>query len=127
MHVLFVHQNYPAQFGHVAARLATIPGYRCTFVSKKSPAQGPVERIQYVLRGGATKHNHTCTRCFENAVHHALAVYAARHLVRDFYSVEVCLPRMRKLYHDVTSRSNVCRLTPRVRAAELALSGVAVG
>src|SRR5262249_93701 len=40
-------------------------------------APGPVERIQYRLRGGATKHNHPCTRSFENAVHHALAVYAA--------------------------------------------------
>jgi glycosyltransferase involved in cell wall biosynthesis len=77
MHVLFVHQNYPAQFGHVAARLAATPGYRCTFVSRKPPAKGAVERVQYVLRGGATKHNHTCTRSFENAVHHALAVYAA--------------------------------------------------
>ena len=77
MHILFVHQNYPAQFGHVAVRLAQTPGYRCTFVSKRPPATGPVERIQYKLRGGATKHSHPCTRSFENAVHHTLAVYAA--------------------------------------------------
>lgn len=77
MHVLYVHQNYPAQFGHVAAALAATPGYKCTFVSKKPAAPGPVERIQYTLRGGATKHNHACTRSFENAVHHSLAVYAA--------------------------------------------------
>ncbi len=77
MHVLFVHQNFPAQFGHIAARLAEMPGYRCTFVSRKPPATEPFERIQYRLRGGATKHNHACTRSFENAVHHALAVYAA--------------------------------------------------
>ncbi len=78
MHVLFVHQNYPAQFGHVAARLAALPGFRCTFVSRKpADASGPVERIQYALRGGATKHNHPCTRSFENATHHTLAVYAA--------------------------------------------------
>ena len=77
MHVVFVHQKYPAQFGHVAARLAAMDGWRCTFVSRKPPAAGPVERIQYRLRGGATKHNHVCTRSFENAVHHALGVYAA--------------------------------------------------
>ncbi len=77
MHVLFVHQNYPAQFGHVAARLVAMPGFRCTFVSRKPPAPGPVERIQYKLRGGATKHNHVCSRSFENAVHHTLGVYAA--------------------------------------------------
>ncbi len=77
MHIIFVHQNYPAQFGHVAARLAALPGYHCTFVSRKPPAPGPVERIQYKLRGGATKHNHPCTRSFENAVHHSLAIYSA--------------------------------------------------
>ena len=77
MHVLFVHQSYPAQFGHVAARLVAEQGYRCTFVSEKPPATGPVELIQYRTRGGATKHNHFCTRTFENSVHHALGVYEA--------------------------------------------------
>lgn len=76
MHILLAHKNYPAQFGHVTAQLAAMPGYRCTFVSCKSPAQGPVERIQYQLRGGATKHNHPCTRSFENAIHHTLGVDA---------------------------------------------------
>ncbi len=78
MHILFVHQNYPAQFGHVAARIAQLPGHRCTFISRKpADATGPVERVQYRLRGGATKHNHPCSRSFENGVHHSLAVYAA--------------------------------------------------
>ena len=35
MHVLFVHQNYPAEFGHIADQLSRKPGYRCTFVSQK--------------------------------------------------------------------------------------------
>lgn len=77
MHIVFVHQNYPAQFGHIAAALAKLPGYRCTFVSRKPGASGAVQRVQYKLRGAATKHNHTCTRSFENAVHHALGVYLA--------------------------------------------------
>jgi glycosyltransferase involved in cell wall biosynthesis len=50
---------------------------------------------------------------------------AARQLVREFYSIEACLPRMRKLYYDVASSANVVR--PRVKANEFALSGIAVG
>src|SRR5262249_40970619 len=41
MHVLFYHQNYPAQFGHLARELAARPGWRVTFVSKDGPAEVP--------------------------------------------------------------------------------------
>jgi len=78
MHVLFVHQNYPAQFGHVADYLAARHGFRCTFVSERPPARaGGVERIQYSIRGGATPSTHYCSRTFENAVWHTHAVYEA--------------------------------------------------
>ena len=39
MHVLFVHQNFPAQFGHVARRLVREQGWQCTVVSR-NPAGG---------------------------------------------------------------------------------------
>jgi glycosyltransferase involved in cell wall biosynthesis len=78
MHVLFVHQNYPAQFGHVARHLAASHGFRCTFVSQRPPGlEGGVERIQYHLRGGATARSHYCSRTFENAVWHSHAVFEA--------------------------------------------------
>ncbi len=78
MHVLFVHQNYPAQFGHIAKYLAREMGYRCTFVSEKPAgvSQG-VRRIQYQPKGGATKHQSYLTRNFENSVAHAHGVYEA--------------------------------------------------
>ncbi len=76
MHVLFVHQNYPAQFGHIAEHLAARHGFRCTYLSEKPAGTvGNVERIQYVVRGGATKETHYCSRTFENAVWHTDAVY----------------------------------------------------
>jgi len=76
MHVLFVHKNFPAQFGHVAARLVSQRGYRCSFLSEKGPAlvQG-VEVIPYKLRGGATAATHFCSRTFENTVWHSAALY----------------------------------------------------
>lgn len=78
MHVLFVHPNFPAQFGHVADHLARERGYRCTFVSEKRDGRaGPIECVKYVNKGGATKQTHYCSRTFENAVWHAHAVYEA--------------------------------------------------
>ena len=75
MNVLFVHQNYPAQFGHVARRLARL-GWRCAFASTLPPSDDAgVRRLQYRPRGGATSRGHHCARGFENAVAHAHGVY----------------------------------------------------
>jgi glycosyltransferase involved in cell wall biosynthesis len=79
MHVLYVHQNFPAQFGHVAKELARRPGWKCTFVSR-TPARGMtagIERVPYEIQGGATRQNHFCSRTFENAVWHCDAVFRA--------------------------------------------------
>jgi glycosyltransferase involved in cell wall biosynthesis len=78
MQILFVHQNYPAQFGHIAEYLAVHKGHRCTFVSElPGSSDGPVERIQYRRIGGATKHSHYCARTFENTIAHTHGVYEA--------------------------------------------------
>ena len=78
MHILYVHQNFPAQFGHIAAHLAKRPGWKCTFVSE-TPAGNVagIEKVQFKLEGGATRHNHFCSRTFENTVWHCDAVYHA--------------------------------------------------
>jgi len=47
MHVLFIHQNFPAQFGHIASYLAVRKGLRCSFVSETPAATvGGIECIQ---------------------------------------------------------------------------------
>jgi glycosyltransferase involved in cell wall biosynthesis len=78
MHVLFVHQNFPAQFGPFAFRLAAMPGYRCTFVTQKleGPFRG-VRCIKYATKGGAIEKNHYCSRTFENGIWHAAGVHDA--------------------------------------------------
>jgi glycosyltransferase involved in cell wall biosynthesis len=78
MHVAFVHQTYPAQFGHLAKALVDRHGWTCTFVSRNaSGREGPIELIQYHNKGGATERTHFCSRTFENGVWHAHAVYEA--------------------------------------------------
>ena len=78
LHVLYVHQNFPAQFGHLARHLADAGGHRCTYVSEAPPlVDRGVERIQYKLAGGATRQNHYCSRTFENTVWHCDGVYRA--------------------------------------------------
>jgi glycosyltransferase involved in cell wall biosynthesis len=78
MHVLFIHQNFPAQFGHIAGYLIRRKGFRCTFLSQQPPGNhNGIECIQYQLKGGATEKNHYCSRSFENAIWHSAAVHQA--------------------------------------------------
>ena len=78
MHTLFVHQNFPAQFGHIASHLAERYGHRCSFVSEKPSGHiNGVERIQYVVKGGARETTHFCSRTFENQIWHSAAVFEA--------------------------------------------------
>jgi glycosyltransferase involved in cell wall biosynthesis len=78
MHVLFIHQNFPAQFGHIASYLAKNHGFRCTFCSEKPAGiSDGIERIQYKVKSGATAKNHFCSRTFENAIWHTHAVFEA--------------------------------------------------
>jgi len=78
MHVLYVHQNFPAQFGHIAWHLSQKPGWKCTFVSETAGGMVQnVEKIQYQRTGGATHQTHFCSRTFENAIFNCDAVYKA--------------------------------------------------
>ena len=68
MHVLFVHKNFPAQFGHIASHLVQERGWECTFVSERPSRElGGVRTIQYSTRGGATESTHYASRTFEMA------------------------------------------------------------
>lgn len=76
MHVLFVHKNFPAQFGHLAQVFAKRHGWRCEYVSElEEGVFGGIRRHQYKPQGGARQATHFLARTFENAVAHAQGVY----------------------------------------------------
>jgi len=78
MHILFVHQNFPAQFGHIARHLIRSRGWRCSFVSKTPAGEhNGIRNIAYTTSGGARQSTHYCSRTFENATWHAHGVYEA--------------------------------------------------
>jgi glycosyltransferase involved in cell wall biosynthesis len=78
MHLLFLHQNFPAQFGPALTRLAGRPGFRCTFASRTGTGSIPgVERIVYTPKGGATARTHYFSRTFENVTWHSAAAFEA--------------------------------------------------
>jgi glycosyltransferase involved in cell wall biosynthesis len=85
MRILYVHQNFPAQFGHVAAHLAARPGYECRFLSETPPGLvGGIHKLQYKLAGGATQQSHFCSRTFENTIWHCDGVYRAMKALPDY-------------------------------------------
>lgn len=76
MQLLFVHKNFPAQFGHVAAYLSQHHGARCHFVSEVEPRpMGPIEMVQFEPHGGTTGHTHFCCRTFENQIRASHGLY----------------------------------------------------
>src|SRR5262245_11269942 len=52
MHVLFIHPNFPAQFGHIANYLTLVRKWRCTFLTSIDTTelkQLPFDHINYKL------------------------------------------------------------------------------
>ena len=78
MQILFVHPNYPAQFGPVLSRLSRRPDVECFFASRRaSGLHDGVQCIRYKAKGGATRSTHYCSRTFENSIWQTQAVHEA--------------------------------------------------
>ena len=77
MHVLFVHQNFPAQFGQIANHLVRKHGWQCTFASQHGGDIDGIGRVLYEPRSGARAETNFCSRTFENQVWHSRALFDA--------------------------------------------------
>lgn len=71
MRVLFVHQNFPGQFRHIAAYLAKQPGFDVLAIGRDTaPGLPGVRIIRYKPHRGVDQATHSYVRSFEDAVLH---------------------------------------------------------
>lgn len=78
MHILFLHANFPAQFGQIASYLVENDGYRCTFLNEKqSGRHAGIDCVQFTPPSGATPKNHFCSATFENQIWRSSAAHDA--------------------------------------------------
>lgn len=83
MHVLFVHKNFPAQFGHIASHLVKHLGWRATFISETTPGMvSGIQKIQYKYKEADGKQIHYCSRPFESNTRQAAGIYEALKALR---------------------------------------------
>ncbi len=87
MQILFVHPNFPAQFGPMLGWLRRHKKeVGCVFVTQAEtrPTEG-IRCLRVTSRGGATRATHYCSRSFENAVWQTHAVYETCKAARDLH------------------------------------------
>ncbi|HZV98716.1 MAG TPA: glycosyl transferase family 1, partial [Methylophilaceae bacterium] len=72
MKYLFIHQNYPGQFRHLAAALAALPEHEVVAVgderNRHPIAQPNVRLLSYPSPNGATKETHWYLHSYEAAI-----------------------------------------------------------
>ncbi len=83
MHVLFVHQNYPAQFGHLANHMEQKLGWKTTFLTKWKGEKGMTPLLKYEPKRGSTQQTHFLSRNFTNCAAQAQGVYAAAQQMQE--------------------------------------------
>ncbi|MDQ2105336.1 glycosyltransferase family 4 protein [Azospirillum isscasi] len=80
MNIVFIHQNMPGQYKHLAARLAADPANRVVFITKRTDREIPnVRRLSYQPSRKPRENAHPYLVSTENAVLHGQA--AARLLM----------------------------------------------
>lgn len=91
MRVLFLHNNFPAQYRHVATRLAAESGHQVVFGTKRDSGQLPgVQRVLFKPGRSAKPETHHYVRNLEDAVLNGQAVYRmATELKRQGFTPDV--------------------------------------
>jgi glycosyltransferase involved in cell wall biosynthesis len=80
MNVLFVHQNMPGQFKHLAPQLAADRRNKVAFITKREGVDLPkVRRVNYTLPRAAHESTHHYVRLYENSVIYGQQVVRSCH------------------------------------------------
>lgn len=75
MKVLFIHQNFPGQFRHIAVHLAGQPGVQVLAIGREqAPGLPGVRLVRYKPHRKANPHTHPYARSFEDGVLHGQQV-----------------------------------------------------
>ncbi|WP_405118285.1 glycosyltransferase family 4 protein [Pseudomonas leptonychotis] len=75
MKVLFIHQNFPGQFRHIAAHLAKQPDVQVLAIGREqAPGLPGVRLLRYKPHRTASPHTHPYARSFEDGVLHGQQV-----------------------------------------------------
>src|SRR3990167_10965238 len=75
MRVLFIHQNFPGQFKHIAQHMAKQPGVEVLAIGRDSaPGLPGVRLLRYKPHRPANAYTHPYARTFEDAVLHGQEV-----------------------------------------------------
>ena len=76
MKILFVHQNFPAQFGRLAAWLNAQPQHQVVFLTKREDVEfGNIKKVLFKEHRQASASTHPYLRPLENAVIQGQAAY----------------------------------------------------
>ncbi|OJY73147.1 MAG: glycosyl transferase family 1 [Rhodospirillales bacterium 70-18] len=91
MNLLFLHQNMPGQFKHLAPALARDPANKVVFVTRRDGFDMPgVRRVTYQTTRTAQAATHHYVRLYENCVLHGQAVVrACQELAREGFRPDV--------------------------------------
>ncbi len=74
MNVLFIHQNFPGQFRHIAAHLIGLGVNVLAICREQAPGLSGVSTLRYKPHRPASRHTHPYVRSFEDAVLHGQQV-----------------------------------------------------
>jgi hypothetical protein len=91
LNILFVHQNMPGQFKHLAPKFAANPKNKVAFITKREGVDIPgVRRVNYQIPRTAKETTHHYVRLFENSVIYGQQTVRACHdLHKDGFRPDV--------------------------------------
>jgi glycosyltransferase involved in cell wall biosynthesis len=93
MNILFLHQNMPGQFKHLAPALARQPGNRVMFLTRRRDIDLPgVQRVSYTPPRAAKDSTHHYLRDYEGCVLHGQQVVrACQQIARDGFTPDLVI------------------------------------